>query len=301
MQNNSFEQQVKVLCTLYFDYSLSLVSTMHTGGNAKYYALVHSISNLQKILILCKHFGVKYMVVGNASNILFLDKGFDGIIICTKGLNKIYKRGNKIFAQAGAMIGNVALFAQNNGLSGLEWSVGIPATIGGAVVMNAGAFGGDINGVLDYVVVLDVFDNRFKKIKKIEYLAQHHKSIFTNNFRYVIISISLNLVLSTKQKIMSKTKDILYKRHQQQNVKYPSLGSVFCRGTSKHSPAFMIEKCSLKGFMIGGAMVSKVHSGYIVNTGNATSQDVLYLINFIKQKIKDCFGVVLDTEIILGE
>ena len=274
---------------------------MHTGGKARYYAVVHSILNLQKIIMLCKQFGVKYVIVGNASNILFLDKGFDGIVLCTKGLNKIYKRGNKIFAQAGAMIGNIALFAQNKGLSGLEWTVGIPATIGGATVMNAGAFGGDINSVFDYAVVLDVVNNKFKKIKKVEYLAQHHKSIFTNNLRYVIISISLNLTLDVKQKILSKTKEILYKRHQQQNVGYPSLGSVFCRGTSVYPPAFMIEKCCLKGFVIGGAMVSKVHSGYIVNTGNATSKDVLDLIDFIKQKVKESFGVVLNTEIILGE
>ena len=296
-----FERKIEVLCTLKKDFKLSQISTIHTGGRARYYAVVHSIKNLRKTIKLCQCFNIKYMVVGNCSNILFLDDGFDGVVISLKLLNKIKISKNKIKAQAGAMLGQVAHLAQQKGLSGLEWSVGIPASVGGAVVMNAGAFSGDIKSVFDYAEVLNVVRNKIVKIKNIEYSAQHHKSLFTNNHNYVIIYLSLKLSYSNCQTVLSRMQEIISIRHKTQNVGFCSLGSVFCRGDSKYPPAYMIEKSGLKGVCVGGASVSVVHSGYIVNTGNATSADVLALINLIKSKISQDWKVNLENEIIIGE
>lgn len=297
---SEFERRMQVLCTLYKDYKLSQISTIHIGGYAKYYAVVHSIKNLRKVIVLCKEFNVKYMVVGNCSNILFLDSGYDGVVISLKSLNKVSVSKNNIIVQPGVMLGQVAQIAKQKGLSGLEWSVGIPATVGGAVVMNAGAFDGDVNSVFNYAFVLNVNTNKLQKIKKIEYLAQHHKSVFTNNHNYVIISISLKLAFSNSELVLSKMQEIAAIRSQKQKVGYHSLGSVFCRGNSQYPPAYMIEHSGLKGVCVGGACVSKVHSGYIVNTGDATSDDMLKLIDLIKAKIKQDWGVSLQNEIIIG-
>jgi len=296
-----FERQIQVLCTLQKDFDLSQISTIHTGGRARYYAVAYTTTVLQKIIKQCINHGIKYMLVGNCSNILFLDTQYDGLVISTKHLNKIIVSHNIITAQAGAMLGQVAYLAGQCGLSGLEWSVGIPATVGGAVVMNAGAYDGDVKGVLYSARVLDINMGKIITLKNVEYLAQHHKSLFTNNNNYVIMSVSFKLSYSNKNDVLTRTRQILLLRHQQQNVRFPSLGSVFCRGDSNYPPAYMIDKSNLKGFAVGGAMISPKHAGFIVNTGSATSNDVLQLIDCVKTRIKQQWGVLLQTEIIIGE
>lgn len=295
----TFEQQLSKLCNLYQNYKLSSVSTIKIGGCAKYYAQVHSIKQLRKIIILCSAYNVKYYVIGNASNILFSDNGFDGVIISLKGLNKVRVNKNRITAHAGAFLGNVAYIAKNNGLSGLEWSVGIPATIGGAVAANAGAFNGDISKVLSCVCAMDINTCKLKKFNNLEYLGKYHKSLFTKNYNYVIIYAVFNLTKTSVKLIQQKTLQVILKRQQMQKVGYPSLGSVFSKLTNGVSPAFYIEQSGLKGKTIGDAQVSKVHSGYIVNIGNATFDDVLCLIKFIQNKIKKDWGVALTPEIII--
>ena len=260
---------------------------------------MHSIKKLRKIIVLCTLYKIKYYIVGNASNILFKDSGFNGVIISLRGLNKVKIKKNLVYAYAGALLPNVLNIVKNKGLSGLEWSVGIPASVGGAVALNAGAYNGDINQILKYVYALDVKTNKVIKFTNLEYLGKYHQSVFTKNYKYVILYAVFNLTKCDVKLIQQKITQVLSMRTQNQKVGYPSLGCVFSRLNSGQSPAYLIEKSGLKGKECGGAQVSLVHSGYIVNKNNATSLDVLNLIDIIKQKIKKDWQVLLTTEIIV--
>lgn len=299
---NKFEQKLQVLCTLFKNFELSKISTIKIGGKARYYAQVHSIKNLRKIIVLCTDFKVKFFVVGNCSNILFLDGGFDGVVVSLCGLKTVKISANVVYAQAGTSLASLAQIALKNNLSGLEWSVGIPASVGGAVAMNAGAFNGDVCSVLQSVDALNVNTLEIENFDNLEYLGKYHQSVFTNNKNYVILSAKFALCPKPHEQILARMHEVAGVRAERQNVGFPSLGSVFCRGNSEFAPAFYIEQLGLKGFCIGGAQVSKVHSGYIVNCGGATAKDVLRLVKHIKDLVFLRYKVKLETEIlVVGE
>ena len=294
-----FEQKLQVLCTYYPNFDLSKLSTIKIGGKARYYAQVHSTITLRKIIVLCNKFDIDFTIVGNCSNILFLDTGFNGVVIHLNDFDKIKVRGNVLHAQAGASLASICRLALKNNLSGLEWTVGIPASVGGAIVMNAGAFNGDISSILKNVQVLDTHSLKLRNFGVLEYFGKSHESVFTNNKNYVILNVDLVLCPKPYDLILDRMRTIAKARAERQNVGLPSLGSIFRRGDSEFAPAYYIEQLGLKGTCIGDAQVSRVHSGYIVNLGDACAKDVLTLIGVIQRKIFVQYGVRLKTEIII--
>lgn len=279
---------------------MSKHTTFKIGGKAKYFVVVNKTSELIFVLKLCAKFNINYFIIGAGSNLLVSDNGFNGVVISMQNFNKInFIKNNKVEAFAGARIVNVVNLCAKNCFGGLEWAINIPGTIGGAVVMNAGAFNNQISDYIDSVLVLDKY--KLKVFKKENLFFDYRKSIFTNQKKYVIIKVTLNLLPKNYEEIVEQQNKYIELRLKSQQVKFASAGSIFKR-TPNFSAAELIDKARLKGLCIGGAMVSKVHSGYIVNTGNATANDVLTLINIIKEKVFLKFGETLETEIVyLGE
>ena len=302
MQNCAvFEEKIKVLCTLIKNFDFSKISTIRIGPICKWYAVVHSTSNLIRVLKLCKEHHVSFFVVGGASNILFCGKYFNGLVLRI-GMNKISCQGTTLSVYAGAKLGCVVNYCAKHGLSGFENLVSIPATIGGAVAMNAGAFGAQIADVLKSVDVLNLTNFSVERFSVLEYFPKHHQSVFTNNFNYVIIKADFHLTLKSVFEIKKTVVSNILKRANTQKVCFPNLGSIFKRAEFKFPPAYYVEKCGLKSFCQGEAMVSTIHAGFIVNKQNATSADVCSLIQKVQNKVLSDFGVSLEPEIIvIGE
>lgn len=292
-----FEELKKICPYSMQNISLKSLTTFKIGGIAKFVCYPQNLDEMKNLLNFCKVNKLEFSIIGSGSNILADDMGFDGVIICTKKLKNIENLGNgKVKVQSGTLLSELIQFAKNNGLMGLEWAVGIPATIGGAVVMNAGAYGGQISDICESVTIL--MDNELITLNKSKLFFDYRHSVFTNCKICVIISIVLRFKVSTIDEVTYKIRDNMLKRANTQNVGFASAGSVF-KKTSEFAPAYMIEKCGLKGMRVGDAMVSTIHSGYIVNTGKATSGQVLALINKIKKAVKDKFNEELQMEIIL--
>ncbi len=272
--------------------SLKNYSTVKIGGTAKYFLNVGSVKQLRDAIYIARQTKLPYIVIGNGSNILFDDEKYDGLVICTKNLNDVIVNGNLITAMCGASINKLLTVAKENELGGLEFLYGIPATVGGAVCSNAGAFGFDVSECLVYVDVL-----------KNGHIIRYEKSRL--NFRYrkcglnlknqTVVSATFMLKSSTKRQIADKMNGFYECRKKSQPNGY-SLGCTFKNLPEKNS-AFFIEKIGLKGYNIGDAVISKKHANFFINLGNATFEDYKALIDFAKQKVLEKFNVVLEEEI----
>jgi len=296
----NYQQILAKLSTMHFGDRLLLNETLkkHTtfliGGESLFFVYVENAEEIQNLIDTCKDFDLPYFILGNGSNVLADSKGYCGLIISTSKMQNITVKGEKIIAEAGAKIFQVANIALQNNLTGLEWSVGIPGSIGGATKMNAGAFGGEMSQVIESVEVLT--NGEIKNISKQNIFFNYRKTIFTNCKDYVIIRVHLKLHLDEIKKIFTRMESIKAKRISTQNVGYPSAGSVF--NNTEIPPAYMIDRSGLKGLRVGQAMVSSVHSGFIVNVGNASSDDVWSLIKKIRKTIYNEWNENLDLEII---
>ena len=274
---------------------MSTRTTFKIGGPAKFFVTVKSKEQLIKLISSLSFASVPYCVVGGGSNLLVSDEGYDGVII-KPAFNEVIQNDNFIYADAGATLAKVVNFATSCGLSGLEFACGIPGTIGGAVYMNAGAYGSEIS---DIVTMVDVWDgNKIKSINNKELDFGYRNSIFKKEKDLVILGVYLYLRKSDKQQISTYVRELLLKRINTQ-PKEPSAGSIF----KKPSPDFYvgkaIEELDLKGSVIGGAQISNKHAGFIINVNNASSADVLNLINLVKEKVLHSYGVELELEVIL--
>lgn len=268
-------------------------TTFKIGGDAKYYAEPKNIKELKKLLEICKSTNMRYFIIGNGSNLLVSDSGFDGLIISLKNFNDMKIQKNKEFESVcvGAGI-NLFLLNKNlanNGISGLEWSYGIPGTLGGAIKMNAGAFNHCIFEFLEELTVIK--NGKLKKINNLK--AEYRNSFLTDE---IVISAKLKLKSGNMHDILNKMNEYLSIRHDKQPYNLPSAGSVFKRNADI-IPAKIIDDLGLKGLRIGGAMISTKHAGFIVNVDNAKSEDVNKLINLIK-KIAAYNGFLFEEEII---
>lgn len=268
-------------------------TTFKIGGNAKYYAEPKNIRQLKKLLEICKNANMRYFIIGNGSNLLASDNGFDGLIISLKNFNGMKIQKNKGFESVCVGAGvNLFLLNKNlanNGISGLEWSYGIPGTLGGTIKMNAGAFGHCIFEFVHEITVIE--DGEIKKLK--EFQAEYRNSFLTNK---IIISAVLKLKNGNMHSILEKMNEYLITRKEKQPYNLPSAGSVFKRN-GEIIPAKIIDELGLKGLRMGGAMISTKHAGFIVNVDNASFNDVFKLINIIK-KIVAYSGILLEEEII---
>ena len=273
-------------------------TTFNIGGMADIYVLANTKEQIQDILKIVKKYDVPLTIVGNGSNLLVKDKGIRGIVL-KPNLKGISVCGEKVTVSAGELLVKVVKISAEEELTGLEFACGIPGTIGGAIKMNAGAYGSEMKDIVFKTTYIDMEGN-INTISNKEHEFKYRKSIFSRQ-KAIIIETELGLKFGQKAEIEKKIEENKKSRIEKQPVSMPSAGSTFKRGEG-FITAKLIDECGLKGLTIGGAQVSEKHAGFIVNTGNATAADVIDLISLIKNKVKEKFQVDIETEIqIIGE
>ncbi len=267
------------------------------GGPADIYVIVNTIEELKDVLKIAKSSNTLVTCIGNGTNLLVKDTGIRGIVV-KLDFNEINVNEEEIEAGAGVKLPFLAQVAYKNSLSGLEFASGIPGTVGGAVKMNAGAYGGEFKDIIVSTTYLDEELN-LKEISNKEQNFSYRHSIFeeTND---IITNVKIKLKKEKPEIIKAKMEENLLKRKEKQPLNFPNAGSIFKR-KNEYIPAEIIDKCGLKGYNIGDACVSELHAGFIVNKGKATSEDVLKLIEYIRKTVKKQYKVDLELEIkILG-
>ena len=276
-------------------------TTFKIGGAADVLIFPATIAEVAAVIKLAKEFNLPCTILGNGSNVLILDKGIRGVVVkfSDKFFSKIRVDGTKIFAGAGALLKDVANFAAENSLSGLEFAVGIPGSIGGAVYMNAGAYVGEMKNIVAKVTAISP-DGKILSFNADELNLSYRHSIFQEN-DCAICEVELNLAHGNIDEIKSQMADFTLKREAKQPLEMPSAGSTFKRPKG-HFAGTLIDKTGLKGLKVGGAMVSEKHAGFVVNAGGATAEDVLNLIEEVRRRVKEVHGVTLTPEVkILGD
>lgn len=279
------------------DEPMKLHTSFKTGGRAKLFVIPENEAELQTVLNICKENATEFFILGNGSNLLVPDDGINDKAVIYMGdkfsyINRLSE--TEIEVGAGTKLVQVCKYALENSLSGLEFAYGIPGSAGGAAYMNAGAYGGEMKDVLISCNHLDENGQKGSYAQNELELSYRHSAYSGGN--KVITSIVLKLNKGNKAEIESKMKDFLGRRKNKQPLEYPSAGSVFKRPEGNFAGA-LIEQSGLKGKRIGGAMVSEKHAGFIINYDNATTTDVLRLIDFCKETVKEKFGIILETEI----
>ncbi len=270
-------------------------TTFKIGGNADFFCIANSIEQLKKVFKFCLDNKIKYYILGKGSNILFSDSGFDGVIIhIGENIGEISISENILTAQAGALLSKVCTSAQKSGLSGLEFAYGIPGNIGGAIYMNAGAYGGEVKDVLISVSYIDENGEVCEKSAK-ELELGYRTSIFERK-AWCILSAKFELKVADKQEILSAMQGYSKQRVDKQPLDKPSAGSTFKRPIGEYAGA-LIDKCGLRGYEYGGAQISTKHCGFVVNKGNATCNDVLALTDKVCEIVKEKTGITLEKEI----
>lgn len=269
------------------------------GGPAEEFSEVTSIEEICTLIKYAKEKGIPYMIMGNGSNLLVSDKGVKGLVIkISKGFDTVEILGEKIVAKAGILLSKLANIAAENGLSGLEEVSGIPGTLGGGIYMNAGAYGGELKDVIERVTYLSDGEIKVAEKDDLDFGYRHSRFSGTED---IILSAELSLKKADISEIREKMADFKERRCSKQPLSMPSAGSTFKRPEG-YFAGKLIEDAGLKGFSIGGAQVSEKHSGFVVNTGDATAEDVLNLIKHIQNTVYDKFGVKLETEVkVVGE
>ena len=297
------------------DEPLAKYTTFKIGGPAKYFFIAQSNEDLVRALTFAKKLKIPFYILGNGSNVLISDSGYNGLVILNKASDIIFKKDNKVVADAGVMLVDLINKTIDQGLTGLEWGIGIPGTIGGCVRGNAGAYGGQIADNLIGVEIMKGGKQFVLKNEKCKF--GYRESIFKHN-NDLIISAEFQLAKGDKKQSLAKIKDILKTRNEKL-PEFPSAGSVFKNiminsenmaevkklinlpseylERKKISAAWLIESLDLKGYKIGDAQISGKHANFIVNIGKATANDVLQLISYVKMKVRDEMGIQLNEEI----
>ncbi len=270
------------------------------GGPADCLVFPESVADIEKVIDYVNKRNISVFVFGSGSNLLVRDKGIRGICIkLGSKLSSIVVSGNTIEAQAGASLANCAEVAANNSLSGMEFAHGIPGSVGGAVFMNAGAYDGEMKDIVFEVVALNQ-NGGIKTYKAGELDFSYRHSRFINSSE-IVLTAKMNLEYADSKDIYAKMDKLSNERKGKQPLEYPSAGSTFRRPPGYYVGP-MIEEMGLKGYAIGGAQVSTKHAGFIINKGNATAQNVIDLINHIKDRAFSKYGVLLEPEVrIVGE
>lgn len=270
-------------------------TTFRTGGPAAYFISPSCTEELSAVIKLCRQEHMPYYILGNGSNLLISDKGYEGVIISMEeGFSQIQNEGTRIRAGAGALLSRIARQALASSLTGFEFAAGIPGTLGGAVVMNAGAYGGEMKQVLISARVL-TGEGEVKAISG-EELELGYRTSCIQREGYIVLSALLQLQQGDKSSIQARMEELAEKRKEKQPLEYPSAGSTFKRPEGWFAGK-LIEDAGLKGFSVGGAQVSEKHCGFVINRGNATSSDIIELCRQVRDRVKDQFGVELEMEI----
>ena len=269
------------------------------GGPAEEFAEAKSTDDVISLIEYAKEKGIPYMIMGNGSNLLVSDEGVKGLVIkIAKGFDNVEIIGEKVIAEAGILLSKLSNMVADRELSGMEEVSGIPGTLGGGIYMNAGAYGGELKDIVDRVTYLSGGEIKVAEKGELDFGYRHSRFSGTDD---IILSAELSLKKGDIAEIREKMADFKERRCSKQPLAMPSAGSTFKRPEG-YFAGKLIEDAELKGFSIGGAQVSEKHSGFVVNTGDATAQDVLSLIKHIQDTVYAKFGVKLETEVkLVGE
>ena len=271
--------------------------TFKIGGPAQLFVMPENEQQLCSAVALCKEQAVRYYLLGNGSNILFADEGFSGVVIDVSALDaEIAVEDTVLTAGAGVRLAALCKAALKHGLSGLEFAYGIPGTVGGAVYMNAGAYGGEMKDVVvSCRYITEKGDIKEIPLEKMELSYRHS---FFSERNLCITSVKMKLAKGEREKIKDRMDTLMERRKDKQPLEYPSAGSTFKRPEGDFA-ARLIEVCGLKGTACGGAEVSTKHSGFIINKDNATFDDVMGVVEIVKQRVKEQTGVTLECEVLI--
>lgn len=280
--------------------ALKYHTTFKIGGPADLFVEPTTIQELSFVLKTIKHHNVPVTIIGSGSNILVKDKGIRGVVVSVREMMQIMDCNNHtLCVGAGYMLKDVSEFALAKGLTGLEFAVGIPGTLGGAVFMNAGAYDGEMSHIVSAVRAVD-FDGSIKEYDTTQLDFGYRHSVFHDNHE-VIAEIIMTLQAGDKESIKSRMDELTEKRESKQPLEFASAGSTFKRPPG-YFAGTLIEQTGLKGFAVGDAQVSEKHAGFVINTGNASANDVLTLIKEVQKRVHDAHGVHLEPEVrLIGE
>ncbi|MBQ0028705.1 MAG: UDP-N-acetylmuramate dehydrogenase [Lachnospiraceae bacterium] len=291
-------------------------TTFRIGGPVGRFVSVTGYEELRDVISLCKEYDVQYYIIGNGSNLLVSDKGYDGVIIeIGSHMRECFledgivgspvktpwiKEGEIVGSSAGVLLSSLANFALKNSLSGLEFAAGIPGSVGGAMVMNAGAYGGEMKDVVSNVTIFDSNSGEIRKLSVDEMEFSYRHSIVKEK-GYVVLAAEFKLQKGDMADIKATMDELAAKRREKQPLEYPSAGSTFKRPEG-YFAGKLIQDSGLKGYTVGGAQVSDKHSGFVINRDNARAEEVYRLICDVREKVYADSGVMLEPEVImLGE
>ncbi len=273
---------------------MSRHTTFRIGGPARYYVRPKTREQLARTAMLCRRENVSWYVVGHGSNLLAGDEGYDGVILSTEGLTQCQVEGEEMRAEAGLLLSRAAKEAARMSLGGFEFAAGIPGTVGGAVVMNAGAYGSELKDVLTWVRVLDT-EGKILTLEAGELELGYRTSRIPSE-GYVVLEAGFKLAAGDREAILGRMEELAAKRREKQPLDYPSAGSTFKRPAG-HFAGKLIEDAGLRGFRVGGAQVSEKHCGFVVNRKDATAADVMELCREVKRRVREQSGVELELEV----
>lgn len=274
---------------------MSRHTTFRAGGKAKYFVTPKDKETVAALIRLHTHNHMPYYVTGNGSNLLVADEGYDGTMIkIGSGLDKITVEHQRIMAESGAMITRAAMTAAGNSLSGMEFAAGIPGSIGGAVAMNAGAYGGEIKDILIRAEVADCSGN-ILSLENDEMKFGYRNSIIQSE-GYIVLAVEFRLNPGNQEDINKKMNEYMMARKEKQPLEYPSAGSTFKRPEGNFAGKLIMD-AGLAGFRVGGACVSEKHCGFIINKSDATAEDILTLMENVRRIVYEKYGVLLEPEV----
>ena len=273
---------------------MSRHTTFRVGGPADV-LVTPDRDGIAAIIKLCRSENVPYTLIGNGSNLLVSDKGVRGVVIeMGEHAGEIRVTQNEITAQAGALLSKIANTAAKEGLTGMEFAAGIPGSLGGAVVMNAGAYGGEMKDILVSAVVLD--ENGEEKTLSADELELRYRHSCISEKHYIVLEATIRLQSGDEQEIRLKMKELSEQRQEKQPLQYPSAGSTFKRPEGYFAGKLIMD-AGLRGYTVGGAQVSEKHCGFVINKGDATAEDICKLMKDVSEKVQEQFGVVLEPEV----
>ncbi|WP_317694968.1 UDP-N-acetylmuramate dehydrogenase [Xylocopilactobacillus apis] len=291
-KNNKFVVESKV--PIKYDVLMSNYTYTLTGGPAQYLAEPKTFAEISYLVKRSIEFEIPYLILGNASNVIVSDQGLKGLVIITTHFSEIKNNGLKLIVDAGAKLKDIADKAAEESLTGFEFACGIPGTLGGAIFMNAGAYGGEMTDIVKEITALDAKGN-IKQYSHDEFSFSYRHSLAQDQ-NLVILQAVISLQVGSRQEIITKMKELNDRRAARQPLELPSCGSVFRRPPG-HFVGPMIQEAGLQGKQIGGAQVSKKHAGFIVNIDHATATDYINLIHLIQETVFQKFGIHLKPEV----
>ena len=297
MNQNFYDKLNNVIAkdSILLDEPMSRHTTFRVGGPADFFVTPKAKEEVRDVIRICKEAGMPYYIIGNGSNLLVSDAGYRGVIVqIYKEMNEVKVEGDLVKAQAGALLSGIAAKALGAELSGFEFASGIPGTIGGACVMNAGAYGGEMKDVLESVTVL-TGEGKIIDLGRNDLELGYRTSVIAKK-GYIVLGAVLKLERGDGEKIKTYMDELKEKRVTKQPLEYPSAGSTFKRPEG-YFAGKLIEDAGLRGFQVGGAQVSEKHCGFVINRDHATAADIMELMRQVQIRVKENSGVDLEPEV----